>query len=231
MRSIACSAGAVILAVGLCTLPANASSEKPLGVVTQAQHAHLDNASAAMGASIYAGDTFETESGGTLRLRFGSSQIYLLASSAVKVAESSTGALITVTRGTVGISSSTSGQVALETPAGIVRGAEGKPAYGQVTITNPAEIIVSAYRGELILDNEGELHSIPEGKAYRVVIEPDQEQTSQEPTPANNPEFHPAENHHRKRRLAFYLIFTGAVAIATYELWVELAESPTKFDH
>jgi hypothetical protein len=226
MRSIVCSAAGVLLAVGLCTLPANASSGKPLGVVTQAQRAHLDNVNAAMGASVYAGDTFETEGGGTLRLRFGSSQVYLLASSGVTVAENSSGALITVKHGTVGISSSASGQVALETPMGIVRGAEGKAAYGQVTIAKPGEMVVSAYRGDLIVDNEGELHTIPEGKSYRVVLEPDQETST-----ANNPEFHPAENHHRKRRLAFYLIFTGVAAIASYELWQELSESPSKFDH
>jgi len=226
MRSFACSASAALLAVGLCTLPSNASSEKPLGVVAQAQRARLDNANAAMGASVYAGDTFETESGGTLRLRFGSSQTYLLASSAVTVSESSTGALITIERGTVGISSSTSGQVALDTPAGIVRGTEGKPAYGQVTITQPGEMIVSAYRGDLILDNEGELHTIPEGKSYRIVIQQDQE-----PSSGNNPEFHPAQNKHRKRRLAFYLIFTGVMGFVTYEIYNELAESPSKPNH
>jgi len=226
MRSIACSAAAAFLALGLFAVPANASSEKPLGVVAQAQSAHLDNANAAMGASVYAGDKFETEAGGTLRLRFGSSQIYLLASSGVTVAENSAGALIAVTHGTVGISTSKSGQVALDTPAGVVRGAEGKAAYGQVTFAQPGEIVVSAYRGDLIVDNEGELHTIAEGKSYRVVIEPDQETST-----GNNPEFHPAQNHHRKRRLAFYLILTGVAAFASYELWQELSESPSKFDH
>lgn len=223
MRSIACITIAALLAVGPCTVPSNASSEKPLGVIAQAQHAHLDNATAAMGASVYAGDTFETETGGTLRLRFGSGQAYLLASSAVTVEKSSAGAVIGLTRGTVGFSSPSSGQVALDTPAGMVRGAEGKAAYGQVTLTNPGEEIVSAFRGDLILDNEGELHTIPEGKSYRVVIQPDQEQTS-----GNNPEFHPAQNHHRKRRLAFYLILTGALAFASYQIWQELSESPSK---
>jgi hypothetical protein len=223
MRSIAASVFVALLAVGLCTLPARASSEKPLGVIAQAQHAHLDNANAATGASFYAGDTFATENGGTLRLRVGTTQVYLLASSAVTIGQDSGGTLITLTRGTAGFSSPSSGQLGLDTPAGIIRGTEGKPAYGQVTITGPAEMIVSAYRGDLILDNEGELHTIPEGKAYRVVI-----QDSQEPTTGNNPDFHPAQNHHRKRRLAFYLIFTGAMAFASYEIWEELSESPTK---
>jgi len=226
MRLFASLAAAALVAAGPCALRSNASHEKPLGVVSQAQHARLDNSSAAMGASVYAGDTFETEGGGTLRLRFGLSQMYLLASSAVTVGEDSDGALVNVTRGTVGFSSPSSGRFALDTPAGIVRGAEGKPAYGQVTITKPGEIMVSAYRGDLIVDNEGELHTIPEGKSYRIVIQQDQE-----PSSTNNPDFHPAQNHHRKRRLAFYLIFTGVMGFVTYEIYEELSESPSKPSH
>src|SRR5271168_3226092 len=117
MRSIACLAAAALLAAGPCALRAGASSEKPLGVVSQAQHAHLGDANAAMGASVYAGDTFETETGGALRLRFGLSQLYLLASSAVTVGQNSGGAVISVTCGTVGFSSPGSGPFALDTPA------------------------------------------------------------------------------------------------------------------
>jgi hypothetical protein len=223
MRSIACLVAAALLAAGPCARQSNASSEKPLGVVSQAQHARLDDTNAAMGASVYAGDAFETESGGMLRLRFGLSQMYLLASSAVTVGENSGGALVSVTRGTVGFSSPSSERFALDTPAGIVRGAEGKPAYGQVTITQPGEIMVSAYRGDLIVDNEGEVHTIPEGKSYRVVIQQDQE-----PSSGNNPDFHPAQNHHRKRRIAFYLIFTGVMGFVSYEIYNELSESPSR---
>jgi hypothetical protein len=226
MRNIARTTLVAILAGGLCNLPSMASSEKPLGVIAQADRAHLDSASAATGATVYAGDSFDTETGGTLRLRLGTSQFYLLASSAATLAQNPSGAMLTLARGTAGFSSPASGQLQLETPAGIVRGAQGKPAYGQVTIKSPNELVVSAFRGELLLDNEGEFHSIPEGKSYRVVIETDPESSSND-----NKDFQPAQNRHRKRRLAFYLIFTGAVAFMSYEIWKEFSESPTKLDH
>jgi len=223
MRPAARRVVAVLLAVGLCDLPTLASSEKPLGVVAQAQHASLDNAAATMGASVFVGDTFETESNGTIRLRIGTNQVYLSASSAVAIGIDSDGTIVTLKRGVAGFSSPSFQHLGLATPAGILRGTEGKPAYGQVTMTGPSELVVSAFRGDLILDNEGELHTIPEGKSYRVEIQDNQQASS-----GDNPDFHPAENHHRRRKLAFYLILTGAIAFATYEIWNELSESPSK---
>jgi hypothetical protein len=214
------------LVAGLCNLPLPASSEKPLGVIAQAERAHLDNANASTGASVYVGDAFDTEIGGTLRLRLGTGQFYLLASSAATLAQNSSGAMLTLTYGTAGFSSVASEQLQLGTPAGTVRGAQGKPAYGQVTIKSPNELVVSAFRGELLLDNEGEFHSIPEGKSYRVTIDSDPE-----PSQNDNKNFQAAQNHHRKRRIALYLMLTGGAAFASYEIWRELSESPSKFDH
>lgn len=226
MRTIARSILVAMLVASLCNLPSMASSEKPLGVIAQAEHAQLDSASATTGATVYAGDTFETETGGVLRMRLGSSQFYLLASSAGTLAQNSTGAILTVTRGTAGFSTSPSGQFALDTPAGIIRGANGKAAYGQATITSPTELLVSAMRGDLVLDNEGELHSIPEGKSYRIVIEVDPENSSND-----NKDFQAPVNHHRKRRIIFALILGGVAGFTSYEIYKELSESPTKLDH
>jgi hypothetical protein len=222
MRQISRCALVAMLIAGLCNIPSMASSEKPLGIIAQAERAHLDSANASTGATVYAGDSFDTDTGGTLRLRVGTSQFYLLASSAATMAQNSTGAMLTLTHGTAGFSSAASGQVQLETPAGIVRGANGKPAYGQVTLTSPKELVVSAFRGDLVIDNEGELHTVPEGKSYRVVIEDDQDQTT-----GDNKDFVPAQNHHRKRRLAFFLIFGGVSAFLSYELYNHLSESPS----
>jgi len=220
------SALAALVVASLCNFPSMASSEKSLGFVAQAEHARLDNIAVAVGANVFAGDAFDTGANGTLRLRFGSSQLYLLPMSAAKIARSSDGALVAVVRGTAGFSSPASSQLALETPGGILRAAAGKPAHGQVTMRGENEFIVSAFRGDLVLDNDGELHSIPEGKSYRVVVEQEKDTVS-----ANNPDFVPAQNHHRKRRIIFALILTGAVGFATYQIYQELSESPSKISY
>ncbi|MFZ0521295.1 MAG: hypothetical protein WAL95_09745 [Candidatus Acidiferrales bacterium] len=236
MRLIARTCLAVVLVIGLLDIPGFAANEKPLGLVLQAQEARVDDAKLAVGTTVYPGDTVETDRGGTLRLRFGADQLYLLASSAATLAQNSAIVHAVVDHGTVGFSSNGADKIELEIPEGILRAADGVPSYGQVTITSPLEVVISAYRGTLVLDNEGELHTIPAGKSYRVTMDleaaavaPTAEPAAQETQSDNGQVVQPRKR--RRKKLAFYLIFTGALAGASYALWDELAESPSKPNH
>jgi hypothetical protein len=228
VRSVARLCLVVLLVSSLLNIPAFAATEKPLGLVVQAQEAQLDDAKLAVGTSIYRGDTLVTEAGGGLRVKLGGSQLYLLAESAATLEQNTTAIHAVVARGTVGFSSNGTDSIELQIPQGILRAANGQPAYGQVTILSAQEVVISAYRGGLVLDNDGELHTIPAGKNYRVTMEFDQadQQTSPASTGGDNPIVQP-QNRHRRRRLAFYLIFTGAMAGITYAIWDHLSESPS----
>jgi co-chaperonin GroES (HSP10) len=227
VRSMARLCLVVLLVASLLDIPAFAAAEKPLGMVVQAQEAQLDNAKLAVGTTVYAGDTVVTDAGGGLRLKLGGSQLYLLADSAATLSQNTTVVHAVVARGTVGFSSNGADNVELEIPEGILRAADGQPAYGQVTILSAQEVVISAYRGALVLDNDGELHTIPAGKNYRVTMEFDQ--SEQQPpaasTGGDNPIIQPRKR--RRRKLAFYLIFTAAVAGFSYAIWDHLSESPS----
>ena len=227
MRSTARLCLVVLLVTSLLDLPAFAANEKPLGLVIQAQQAHLDNASLTVGTSVFPGDALVTEAGGALRLKLGGSQLYLLSESAATLAQNATVVHAVVARGTVGFSSNGTDNIELEIPQGILRAADGQPAYGQVTILSPLEVVISAYRGALVLDNEGELHIIPAGKNYRVTmdLEPAAQQAPTASAGGDNPIVQP-RTRRRRRRLIFYLIFTGAVAGMSYAIWDHLSESP-----
>jgi len=213
-----------ILSVGLINVSSFAANEKPLGLVTQATEAHLGSATVAIGTTVYPGDTLATDEGGTVRLKVGGSQFYLLSSSSATLSANSTIVNAAVARGTVGFSSNGTDQLALEIPEGIVRAANGQPAYGQVTIIGPREVIVSAYRGTLVLDNDGDLHEIPAGKSYRVTmdLEPAAEPQAPAGVGGNNKIVAP-----KRRHLLFDLIVLGAVGGASYALWYHLSESPS----
>jgi hypothetical protein len=173
---------------------------------------------------VYPGDTLATDEGGTVRLKVGGSQFYLLSSSSATLSENSPVVNASVARGTVGFSSNGTDQLALQIPEGIVRAANGQPGYGQVTVLGPREVIVSAYRGTLVLDNEGDLHEIPAGKSYRVTMDLDAATEPQGPAGAggNNRVVAP-----RHRHLVFDLIVLGAAGAASYALWYHLSESPS----
>jgi hypothetical protein len=213
-----------VLIAGLCEIPAAAgTSEKPLAVVLVAEHAHLTGTKVVSGTTVYAGDALDTEESGTLGLRVGTSQFFLLSASAVTFGESAQIAQLRLTRGTMVFSSSKSGEFEVETPAGVLRAIAGQAASGRVALTGPNEMVISAYRGGLVLDNDGEMHSIPAGKAYRVVIEDSEvTATAERDDPGN------VHGKRRRRRLAFYLIVGGATAAISFGVWEELSESPYK---
>jgi hypothetical protein len=227
VRSMARLCLVVLLVTSLLDLPVFAAAEKPLGMVIQAQEAELDNAKLEVGTSVFRGDTVVTDAGGGLRLKLGGSQLYLLADSAATLAQNATAIHAVVAHGTVGFSSNGTDNIELEIPQGILRAADGLPAYGQVTILSAQEVVISAYRGALVLDNDGELHTIPAGKNYRVTMEFDQaeQQTAPASTGGDNPIIQPRKR--RRRKLAFYLIFAGAVAGLSYAIWDHTDQSPS----
>jgi hypothetical protein len=224
MRSIGRGLLVAALVAGLCELPVAAgTSEKPLGVVLVAEHAHQTGEKAVAGTTVFAGDAFDTEDAGTIGLRVGTSQLFLLAGSAAAIGENSKIARIQLTRGTMVFSSSASGEFELETPAGVLREMPGEVASGRVALTGPNEMIVSSYRGGVVLDNDGELHTILAGKSYRVVFEDSEVTAAAEPDDPSTP-----YKGRRRRKLAFYIVTTAAVAGISAAIWNKLSESPYK---
>lgn len=229
MRSIARSCLIALLISGLLDLPAFASNGKSLGMIVESKTAGLGNAAAATGTTVYSGDSLWTDTGGTLRLKIGASQIYLLSSSSLTLGESSTAIQATVGKGTVGFSSSASDRLELVIPEGILRAANGQPAFGQVTITAPNEVVISAFSGALVLDNDGDVHTIGAGTSFRVTMAlVDDTQEPQGTETAPEVKFVPQ----KRRRLLFALIVTGVLAAGVaLPLYLELSESPSKISN
>lgn len=237
VRSFPRSCVVAVLIAGLLDFPALAafpasgaptSGDKALGVVIQSQVGRLGQSNLTIGTSVYSGDSLWTDTGGTLRLKIGSGQLYLLASSGVTLGQEESAVQAALTRGTAGFSVTPTDRLELLIPQGIVRAASGQSAYGQVTLISPTEVVVSVYRGALVLDNVGELHTIGAGSSYRVTILPDVD--SQQPEGATTPEY-PQVRAKKRKRLVFALIMMAGAAIGSYFAYEELTESPSKMDH
>jgi hypothetical protein len=155
----------------------------PMGMVVSAVNAHVAGANAASGADVYAGDYFDTESGGNLRLKLGSTQIYLRPASGAVLDENGTTMGVKLTRGTLGFSSATASRFQVETPVGIVRAADGQRAFGEVTILGPQKIMVAAYHGGLVVEGSGISQTIKEGNSYNVTFVPASDPASAAPAP------------------------------------------------
>jgi hypothetical protein len=154
----------------------------------------------------------------------GATQLYLLSASSATLAQRSEAVVAVVARGTVGFSSSGTDQFELEVPEGTIRAANGQSAYGQVVIVGPQEIVVSAFHGSLVLDNDGEIHTIPEGKSFRVVMDLEPAAAAPEIS-ASSDNGNTTPTKRRRRRLAFFLLFGVGAGVASWAIWDVLSES------
>jgi hypothetical protein len=215
--------------VGAPAFAAGSADEKPLGLVTQATSAQLGEANAMIGTTVYPGDTITTQQGGLLRLRVGGSQIYLLSQSSAALSEDTTKVSAKVIRGTVGMSTTASEPITLQLPEGMLRPADGQPVYGQAMILSPNEAVITSYSGNMVLDDDGELHNIPSGKSFKVTMDLQPSDSNSEPQDAegaqtSNHKVHSARHHHH---VVLESLMAGGAGVAAYFLYQTLTESPS----
>ena len=227
MRALSRCVLIAILIAGLLNIPAYAADEKPLGLVTQAENAHIGNAKVAIGTTIFPGDTLATEAGGALRLNFGSSQLYLLSASSATLSQNASATMVhaVVGHGTVGFSSNGTDHIELEIPQGILRAANSEPAYGQVTIVGPLEVVISTYRGTLSLDHDGEVRDIPAGRSYRVTMDLEPAAAAAQPQAPAGVGGSGTKRALNTSTLAWALVAVGAAGAVAYGIWDVLSES------
>jgi hypothetical protein len=217
-----------VLLVGsaaLCALPAFGGHVrngvhphgKALGVVSQTNLGHIDQSNAVMGSNVYSCENVATDDGGAMRVRIGASQVYLAAESNVELEDDTNEIQVLADSGTVGFSEPSTANLSIRTPAGTVRAEGGSAAAGEITYRGPNELIITAMRGNLTLDNGGELRTIPEGKSADVTFQDSLTQACHEGVALQ--QLNPRE------KLDFFILIPAGLAIPSYILWQEMSES------
>jgi hypothetical protein len=219
----------LVLAMAAGEIPARAAGVSALGVVTQASRANLAGANVSPGSSVYDGDSLTTASDGLLRVRAGAAQFYLAGQSGVKLHSVSGGALAELTGGTLVFSSAKAAAMDIEIAQAHVRPTSDQPTVAQISFAGPKLIDIRAQRGSLEFTYEGETQLIPEGAAYRFVLDPSEEETLSTATPAFPDQQGPRKGRRRKRSFIFFLI-GGAAAFGIIEgiVTYKALESPSK---
>jgi hypothetical protein len=216
----------IALLIGaIIALPAYAASASPLGSVMLAQHARLDNADAAVGASVYTGDALSTGEDGSLRLRIATSQLYLFSSTEASLALRESTVQAKVNRGSLGFSMSAPGQLEISTPLGVIRAANGQHVFGRVVVLSPTRIQVGAQEGSLVVAAIGGAEKlIGPGETYEATLEAASTSAASVPQDAQSV----GKDGIRWKRVLGFAIVIGGAAIVTAWTWHELTESCTK---
>jgi len=162
-----------LLIVALTEAPLGAGVSRPLGVVVEAQRSWLGSSTAEGGATVFGGETLATDSAGSLRVRAGAAQLYLLPESAATLREAAAGVGVSLQHGTLVFSSSVRDTIEVHASQLVIRPRAGEPAYGKVTLNGLKELEIASYRGVLEVSLGNETRSVAANSAYRVVLEPE----------------------------------------------------------
>lgn len=204
---------------------ASAAGVTPLGVVTQASRANIAHADVSAGATVFDGDLLTTSSDGLLRVRVGAAQFYMASQSSLNLQSVPGGALAKLAAGTIVFSSAKAAAMEVEVAQAHIRAAGDQPTVAQISVAGPKAINVRAQRGSVQFSYRGQTQLVPEGVAYRFVLDPSDEDLRASTATHAFPDANPRPPG-KPSKFIYFII--GAIGVATYIAVDEALESPDK---
>ena len=167
--------GGILLSLFLTCAPlslAQTAQNATLGIVQQANRAHLGQAALTEGTTVYAGEQLSTEAGGMLEIQVAGVHYGLPESSQVSFYPRGKGSIGEVTSGTLTFKRDAGGTdlEAVASDVRIVADGDG-PVMGQVTIVSACKITVTSFLGQLNVSAGTETHTVKEKESYSVIPE------------------------------------------------------------
>lgn len=217
---------AALLACCLLITPAWGAPSSSLGTIVYADRAHVGAATASVGATVFGGDRLSTEQTGSVQVRAGSARLLLSGSSSATFSKDDANPAATLTIGSATFSTANSKAFALRVASAVIRPSTDQPTIGRVTVLNPKELVVKSVRGSLTIAVEDDVREIPEGAAYRIVLE--QPATPQPQGARGAGTKGPGNPPVKAARSRFMWYVIGVTAVVTVWAVHEVFESPDR---
>jgi hypothetical protein len=219
---------AIVLSFGLTAVSISSASTPgsapEFGTVVSAQRAHVGQATASVGTTIFSGDSLDTDKLGSLQVRSGAARLLLSGDSRVTWGPEDGNAAATLKNGSAVFSATNAKAFALHASTAVIRSNGDAPAIGSVALINPKELTVSCSRGSLAISVDDDTKVINEGTAYRVILDPDQSPDGSAPSSGPGKQ-KPPRKAGKDRFLLVVILFSGAATgVALYYA----LESPDK---
>jgi hypothetical protein len=202
-----------LLAIAMAFLSMNGSSggtPEVVGIVAQANHASLGSQAAAEGTTIYDGDRLTTDTDGNLRVLIGGAMVHLAGGSSAILRDAGSNkagkqfaAELAAGTVTLAVTLTSTGEV-------VACGARVRPVSEtrgvvRVQIVGPRELLVYAQRSAAVVSYREDAETVPEGKAYRVLLNASDDGPATEATKAPG---------RRRKALVLVAIAIGAATAA-----------------
>ena len=163
---------ATLLSLTLLITPLWGAPSASFGTVVFADRAHVGSTLASVGATVFSGDRLSTEQMGSVQVRAGAARLLLSGGSSATLIQDEASNAATLTLGSATFSTANSKAFALHVASAVIRPYTDGPTIGKVTVLGPKELVVQSTRGSLSIAVEDDVREIPEGVAYRIVLDP-----------------------------------------------------------
>ena len=204
------SALALLLGVSLCLCPSfcGAGSKTPLGILTQAYDAHLNEAAAFPGLSVFEGEDISTEAEGRLGVRVGRTTVVLAGSSGATLHGIDGGTHVDLTAGTISFSSTENGIVEIHAEEAFLRPEKNQLTQAEVTILAPGVLQIRARRGDLAFRYREEFQVLPKGATYRIYLD--------SPAEPQGTAISGEQKSHRLRKVSYFVVGTAGGGLTAW---------------
>jgi len=217
----------LLLCVSLCLFPSlcGAGPKAPLGILTQAYDAHLNEAAAFPGLSVFEGEDVSTEAEGRLGVRVGRVTVLLAGSSGATLHGIDNGAHVDLIAGTVSFSSPENGIVEIHAEEAFLRPERNQLTQAEVTILAPGVLQIRVRRGDLAFRYREEFQVLPEGATYRIYLD--------SPAEPQGVASLGAQKSTRLRKVSYFVVGTTGAGLTAWGIYEFThtgtgIESPTK---
>jgi len=197
----------------------------PLGTITHAERAYLGEVEASVGSTIFDGDRLSTDIAGVLRISSNALTLQLDARSSVilhRAAAPEANVHVELGSGNIIFSAGQASNIAVLADGALIRPASHTSTMAHIRITSPKELRIYAQRGALDFSYHGQSAVIPEGSAYRVLLDPPERGSDAASTSDK------AGKKIGKIPIKFILVGIGIAAGVAIPLLVQNSESPDR---
>lgn len=204
---------AVVVAVSLVSYAVPSAWAAPpfVGILTLANHAHVDEAAASPGLSVFEGERLSTEPGGLMTVRAGRSTLALGSSTQAALMPISGGMHIDLTVGTIYFSAAENDAVEVHAGEALLRPEKNQPTQAQITILSPKVLQITARHGGLNFSYREEYRNLPEGETYRIYLDAPAEPQGAAGAGAPN-----TQKTSTARKVTYFIVGAGAVGLGIW---------------
>lgn len=202
-------AAACCVALFAYLVPCLARPNPALGVLTQASSAHVNEADAFAGLSVFDGEQLSTDKQGRIAMKIGITTLAFKGDSRATIHGIAGGTHVDMAAGALFFTSPENSVVEVHAGEALLRPEKNQMTQAEITLLSPTVLQIAVRRGSMAFSYREEYQSLPEGETYRIYLD----------APAGQPKEvgAGAPRAGQSRKVAYFIL--GSTAVSGTAIW------------